>query len=568
MVSVTSKVSATKDPEAKSSTTAMSVSDLVNLLGGPTNVNRVLFPNNQLVIEIHDTSLVNDGAPRYSLEEVLGKPQLTFDMPEHFDDSSLLELGSVISQQQVLKVEAVSKPVDCEHRPSWHVSPPQGLLNDPNGFIYHNGEYHLFYQWYPYACVHKDKYWAHLSSKDLINWEWQPLALTPSDWFDSHGVFSGHALSQGEQLMLFYTGNTRIGNQRDRHTTQCLAVSNDGITFEKLGPVIPNLPKGVTPHIRDPKIVRHGEHWLMLLGAQTTDLKGRLAIYRSSDLHQWEFVSLCGDEMGDFGYMWECPDLFELDGEHFAIVGPQGIESDSAYHTIPHHNGYVKAELDLEGKISLKDFDNLDKGFDFYAPQTMLAADGRRVLSGWMGLPDEINHPSSDNGWVHQLTALRELTNRNGRLVQTPIAEIATLRKEKQCFTLENSRYQSLSDKAFDMSLVLEWGSELRLHAKADQYVSIRLDETTRSLVFDRTHTLIREGDTKRELALTSKNVELRILSDESSLEIFVNGGEFVLTGRVFTDKDATGIELRGGASDFEVYPLNAASAPFKGSLS
>ncbi len=234
MVSVTSMVSVTKNPEAKSSTTAMSVSDLVNLLGGPANVNRVLFPNNQLVIEVNDTSLVNDGAPHYSLEEVLGKPQLTFDMPDHFDESSLIELGSVISQQQVQKVEAVSKPVDCVHRPSWHVSPPQGLLNDPNGFIYHNGEYHLFYQWYPYACVHKDKYWAHLTSKDLINWAWQPLALTPSDWFDSHGVFSGHALSQGEQLMLFYTGNTRIGNQRDRHTTQCLA----SITLDRFGRVV------------------------------------------------------------------------------------------------------------------------------------------------------------------------------------------------------------------------------------------------------------------------------------------------------------------------------------------
>lgn len=540
-----------------------SVSDLVTMLGGQANITRVLYPNKQLVIEVNDLALIHNSLPRHSLEEVLGKPQLTFSMPEHFDEASLLELGCVIADQQKRLAAEASQPTACQHRPSWHVSPPNGLLNDPNGFIYHQGKYHLFYQWYPHDCVHKDKYWAHLTSSDLINWVWQPLALTPSDWFDSHGVFSGHALSQGKQLMLFYTGNTRIGNQRDRHTTQCLAVSDDGIHFKKLGPVIPELPDGVTPHIRDPKIVRHGDHWLMLLGAQTTELKGRLAVYRSQDLHNWEFVALCGDEMGDFGYMWECPDLFELDGEHFAVVGPQGIESESALHTIPHHNGYAKAQLDIDGKITLSDFGNLDKGFDFYAPQTLLAADGRRILSGWMGLPDEINHPSTDNGWVHQLTALRELSNKAGRLIQMPIAEIETLYQDKQRFILDSSSYHQLNNKAFDMSVELDWGSELRLHAKDDQYVSIRLDEATRTLLLDRTHTLIREGDTQREVALTSDKVALRILSDESSLEIFVNGGEQVLTSRVFTDKDATAIELIGGLANFVLFPLNAASAPF-----
>lgn len=540
-----------------------SVSDLVTMLGGQANITRVLYPNKQLVIEVDDLSLIHDSLPSYSVEEVLGKPQLTFSMPEHFDEMRLLELGAVIAEQQKRLAVDASQPAACEHRPTWHVSPPRGLLNDPNGFIYHQGQYHLFYQWYPHGCVHKDKYWAHLTSRDLVNWDWQPLALTPSDWFDSHGVFSGHALSQGEQLMLFYTGNTRIGNQRDRHTTQCLAVSDDGIHFKKLGPVIPDLPEGVTPHIRDPKIVRHGDHWLMLLGAQTTDLKGRLAVYRSQDLLKWEFVALCGDEMGDFGYMWECPDLFDLGGEYFAVVGPQGIESESALHTIPHHNGYAKAQLDAEDKITLSEFGNLDKGFDFYAPQTLLTADGRRILSGWMGLPDEIDHPSTDNGWVHQLTALRELSNKAGRLIQMPIAEIEGLYQDKQRFTLDNERYQQLNNKAFDMSVELDWGSELRLHAKDEQFVSIRLDEATRTLLLDRTHTLIREGDTKREVTLTSDKVSLRILSDESSLEIFVNGGEQVLTSRVFTDKDATAIELVDGLANFEVFPLNAASAPF-----
>ncbi|WP_413702334.1 glycoside hydrolase family 32 protein [Psychromonas sp. KJ10-10] len=346
--------------------------------------------------------------------------------------------------------------VACPHRPTWHVSPPQGLLNDPNGFIYHQGKYHLFYQWSPYACEHKDKYWAHLTSDNLIHWDWQPVALTPSDWFDSHGVFSGHALSQGDELKLFYTGNVRIDEQRERHTTQCVASSKDGINFTKEGPVVPELPPGVTPHCRDPKVIRHDDHWLMLLGAQRDDEVGRLAIYRSMDLKDWDFLALCGDELGDFGYMWECPDFFTLNDQDFIVIGPQGIQSESKHHTIPHHNGIVKARLDNTGKAKLSDFQNLDYGFDFYAPQSLQTVDGRRVMIAWMGLPDEINHPSADNGWVHQLTTCRELSFENGKLLQKPLRELQLLRQQTILIAKDQHRFD-IGSKSFELNINMYW---------------------------------------------------------------------------------------------------------------
>lgn len=167
------------------------------------------------------------------MTNVLGEYQLVFDRPESIGRNELLEIGQIIADRQQSHLTKRTIPTECPYRSEWHISPPNGLLNDPNGFIYHNGEYHLFYQWYPYACQHKDKHWVHQTSTDLINWRWQSVVLTPSDWFDSHGVFSGHAVSHNEQLMLFYTGNTRIGQQRDRHTTQCVAVSSDGRNFVK-----------------------------------------------------------------------------------------------------------------------------------------------------------------------------------------------------------------------------------------------------------------------------------------------------------------------------------------------
>lgn len=222
---------------------SQSVLELVEFCGGQSNLRRVLKAEGQQFIEVVDAGLLTSHTENWVKLDVLGETQIVLPNERQLTDSELLELGTLIDENLRALADACVQPTECEFRPSWHVAPPQGLLNDPNGFIYHNGEYHLFYQWYPYACVHKDKYWAHLTSKDLINWEWKPLGLTPSDWFDSHGVFSGHALSNGEELMLFYTGNTRIGNERVRQTTQCLAVSQNGIDFKKLGPVVPELPQ-------------------------------------------------------------------------------------------------------------------------------------------------------------------------------------------------------------------------------------------------------------------------------------------------------------------------------------
>jgi beta-fructofuranosidase len=526
----------------------MSLLSIIKECGGIHNVARVLIPDSRIIIEILDFALLSAQAKQQTynstLQQVIYSKSAVADQSEF--ESQLLEVGKLIAEQQLQAITPYTEPVACEYRPSWHISPPQGLLNDPNGFIYHQGQYHLFYQWYPYACEHKDKHWAHLTSKDLLTWDWQPVALTPSDWFDSHGVFSGHALSQGDELMLFYTGNVRIDEQRDRHTTQCLATSTDGVNFTKHGPVVPELPPHVTPHCRDPKVIRHNDRWLMLLGAQREDETGRLAIYQSEDLKNWTFLALCGDELGDFGYMWECPDFFTLNEQDFIVIGPQGIQSPSKHHTIPHHNGIVKAKLDEEGKAELFDFQHLDHGFDFYAPQSLITPDGRRVMNAWMGLPDEVDHPSCDNGWIHQLTTFRELSYVDGKLLQTPLKELEQLRKESVALP-EGETCYDLTSKAFELNVTMEWGSTLRLHQSEQGACEIRLDKATKTLFLDRSKTLIREGDTVRELALPeSDSVQLQILSDTSSLEVFINNGEAVMTARIFTEEDATKLSYDG----------------------
>jgi len=529
----------------------MSLFSIIKECGGIHNIARILSPDSALIVEVIDTNLLSDAAMQHDYNAPLKQVVYDQDAIAKVDKfaQELLEVGKLIADQQQIALAPYIEQLECEYRPSWHISPPQGLLNDPNGFIYHQGKYHLFYQWYPFSCEHKDKYWAHLTSKDLLSWQWQPVALTPSDWFDSHGVFSGHALSQGDELMLFYTGNVRIGENRERHTMQCLATSSDGIHFTKQGPVVPELPPNVTPHCRDPKVIRHNDKWLMLLGAQREDETGRLAIYQSEDLKNWVFLSLCGDELGDFGYMWECPDFFTLGAQDFIVIGPQGINSPSEHHTVAHHNGIVKASMDNSGHVELSGFEHLDHGFDFYAPQSLQTPDGRRVMTAWMGLPDEVNHPSVDNGWVHQLTTFRELSLLNGKLIQQPIKELQSLRKEVINISGDKSCYD-LKSKVFELNIEMQWGSSIRLHQSELGYCEIRLDKKSKTLFLDRTNTLIREGDSIRELVLLeAESVQLQIFSDNSSIEIFVNHGQAVMTARIFTPKEATTFSHQGAVS-------------------
>ncbi|MGL6312362.1 glycoside hydrolase family 32 protein [Vibrio sp. WXL103] len=538
----------------------MSLSSYIAACGGFTNISRILAPDQRLIIEVFDADLVTPTVMIQSVDLVQERQQFTFARPEALSQHELLSAGEQLALQQHSLIERHQSPVECEYRPKWHISPPQGLLNDPNGFVYHQGQYHLFYQWYPYTCEHKDKYWAHLVSDDLIDWHWRPVALTPSHAFDSHGVFSGHAVSQGNELMLFYTGNTRIGPQRDRHTTQCVAVSSDGIEFHKRGPVVSQLPEGVTAHIRDPKVVHIDNQWLMLLGAQTEQLQGRIAVYRSNDLSDWHFEGLFGQELGEFGYMWECPDLFELGGETFAVVCPQGVASFSAKNTIPHHNGIAKATWSTEQGLLLREFAHLDHGFDFYAPQTLLTPQGKRVMCAWMGVPDEIDQPSADNGWVHQLTCMRELSYRDGQLIQWPLAQLDNLVGETEYVTLSGQTYDPQT-KSFDLQLSLTEGSELQLFADERYHLSLRFDNQV--LILDRSATLNRAQDTQRELPVEGDKVELRILADTSSAEIFVNQGAAVLSTRVFTPELARAIRLKGQSQSAVLKTLKAAQAPF-----
>jgi beta-fructofuranosidase len=428
------------------------------------------------------------------------------------------------------------------YRLHYHMMPPVGLLNDPNGFIQWRGTYHLFYQWMPFKTGHGAKFWGHYSSTDLINWKHEEIALTPSEWYEKNGCYSGSAIEHEEKMYVFYTGNVK-DEKGDRETYQCLAVSSDGIQFEKKGPVV-ELPSEYTAHFRDPKVWKQDGQYFMVVGAQTTDLKGAVALLRSNDLVDWEHVGMLAGggsgELKDFGYMFECPDMFRLAEKDVLIFSPQGLEAEGMKYQNVYQAGYVVGTFNAStSTYEHGEFEELDRGFDFYAPQTTEDQLGRRLLFAWMSVPDqdEQDHPTIEHRWLHNMTIPRELKLIDGKVFQMPVQELKDLRAGKAIeheveMQGESLQLEGVSGKAVE--LVLE---EIDV---SDGWFDLTIGGAARVTYSKRQNTITLErqsyvdGVVEKRQCYLEKLHSLHVFIDTSSLEIFINGGEETFTARFY----------------------------------
>ncbi|GAE29631.1 glycoside hydrolase family 32 protein [Halalkalibacter hemicellulosilyticus] len=428
------------------------------------------------------------------------------------------------------------------HRLHYHLMPPVGLLNDPNGFIQWRGTYHLFYQWMPFKTDHGAKFWGHYTSKDLVNWQHEEVALTPAEWFEKNGCYSGSAIEHEGKLYLFYTGNVKNEHGK-RESYQCLATSHDGSHFKKHGPVT-TLPDGFTAHFRDPKVWQQGDRYFMVIGAQTETLKGAIVLFQSDDLIDWKWVRmLTGGDSGalaDFGYMFECPDLFHLDGKDVLVFSPQGLKPDGMkYHNV-YQAGYTVGVFDpTTGMYEHDEFTELDRGFDFYAPQTTVDDQGRRLLFAWMSVPDqdEQMHPTITYKWLHTMTLPRELQINGDKLYQVPVKELEDLRKGdavveevllantiKQAERAYGQAFELLIEK---MELDEGWFEMTIRHA-----VRIVYSSEQRVLTLERKSYV--DGVIEKRQCELDHLSNLRLFVDTSSIELFINDGAEVFTARFY----------------------------------
>lgn len=450
---------------------------------------------------------------------------------------------------------------DHEWSLQYHVMPQANWMNDPNGFTMFNGEYHLFYQHHPYTPKWGPMYWGHVKSKDLVHWEHLPIALVPSELYDIDGCFSGSAIEKDEKLYLFYTGNKWTGPDQDidLKQVQCLAVSEDGVNFEKIdgNPVIEATPSGdIHPnHFRDPKVWKEGDFYYCVLGSQTKDRIGQVLLYRSPDLLKWEFVSVLARGTGNMGYMWECPDLFSLAGEDVLVMSPQGVKPEGdLYHNL-HQSVYVLGQLDLDkGDFQFGQFQLLDYGFDFYAPQTTLDQQGRRILVGWMAMW-ESDMPEQEHHWAGAITIPRILTIENNRMKYVPAPELEKLRHDHVSYlnvpmdghkSFEGVEGDCLElNVSVDMKQSSEFGMKLRMDRLGKEETVLTYNVEEKQMILNRDYSGKGPGgERKAPVEVEKGNLQLTIFLDKSSIEVFIQNGEKVMTARIYPSLQSKGIEF------------------------
>ena len=435
-----------------------------------------------------------------------------------------------------------SKSEIQKHQLSYHIVPPQGLLNDPNGLIQYKGIYHVFFQWNQHDTVHKNKSWGHVTSKDLVHWEYHAAALEPNDWYDKDGVYSGSAVTLNGKLYLFYTGNVR-GAEGKRESYQCLAVSEDGFQFEKKGPLFKH-PDSYTGHVRDPKVWQDKEGtWWMVLGAQKNDLSGDTILYQSTNLMDWEFKGSFMEEKFSLGYMWECPDVLRFKEKDVFVFSPQGLEAKEKQFQNIYQTGYLTGELSSTGKFKQDngEFKELDRGFEFYAPQTFTDDTGRVILFGWVGVmyPEvEAAVPTRKDGWLHALSIPREVTYSNGILRQQPVVELEKLRQPNPT-VIDEAAQQMIALSSLQSELLMDWENapkEFFLQIRED--VAIQYSHKTNRFVVSRMNWLTKERE-EREVTLKKGLRNIRLFLESSLIELFINDGEEVFTLRYFTEEES-----------------------------
>ncbi|WP_223702116.1 glycoside hydrolase family 32 protein [Sutcliffiella deserti] len=444
-------------------------------------------------------------------------------------------------------------------RLNYHIASPAHWINDPNGFSYYKGEYHLFYQHHPYDPTWGPMHWGHVKSRDLASWEHLPIALAPSSEYDKDGCFSGSAVEKDGKLYLMYTGNVWTGedHESELEQVQALAISEDGIHFTKYenNPVIAKAPEGdIHPfHFRDPKVWQHNRNYYCVLGSRTKEHIGQVLLYQSHDLVEWNFMSVMAKGEGNFGYMWECPDYFELDGKGVLVMSPQGMKPEGVkFHNL-HQAGYVLGSLDYKtGRLEHGPFEMLDYGFDFYAPQTTVDDSGRRIAIAWMAMW-ESEMPEQKYQWAGAMTIPRELQLVDGKIISTPVEELKKLRADEVSFENEllttETSFSSVEGTSLEMEVTInsgqaeEFGIKLRKSEQEETVLTYNVKE--KLLTLDREKSGAGPGGTRQApVSLVDNKLTLRIFVDSSSVEVFINGGEKVMTARIYPSQLANGISF------------------------
>lgn len=432
-----------------------------------------------------------------------------------------------------------------------HLKAPGNWINDPNGFIYYDGWYHLFFQHFPYAPVWGTMHWGHAVSRDLVHWKHLGIAVFPTKSYDRNGVFSGSAIERGGELCLYYSAvrylkenpeNIHCAPEGGFETSQAMITSSDGFHFEnwkdkrQIIPVIHNREMADPADTRDPKVWREMGRYYMVLGSTWEKKQGQAVFFISEDGEHWEFLSRQPKEA--FGHTLECPDLFRVGDQRILLGSPMGVMKDGLEY--PSNAMGWRAEFQPEtGKLELLGEGQLvDCGMDLYAPQTTLDREGRRVMIAWMRMPKAAEPENSEDGlpWNGMMCLPRVVEVKDGHIYFRVHPEVekhfAPAAAAEMTVLMEGWKEQGRGMGIFRIKTKLPEGEGLNIGG----YRIWREDgaiKTDRSQVF--------QGISGYRTCFSTPQVEgecrLDIFVEPNLIEIFVNEGEYVLSSVVYDMK-------------------------------
>lgn len=456
----------------------------------------------------------------------------------------------------------------------FHIMPPAGWLNDPNGLCQAGGVFHAYFQYAPFDVEGGVKVWGHATSRDLMTWDYVGAPLLPDEPFDCHGVYSGSALAEDGRIRVLYTGNVKLFdadgtydyvNTGRRADTEYVE-SVDGLagresSQKRVVLASDDYPEDLTCHVRDPKVWRDkAGRYHMVLGARRrvdgphVDSRfcamhgegvgrdvGEILVYGSADMLSWELESRVSTPER-FGFMWECPGYFELEADggvpaKWLSFSPQGLEGGRWDRGNVYAAGYMPVTGDItggDGAYELGDFRLWDAGFDFYAPQEFTAEDGRHILIGWMGMPDEPTYGNAPTVVLQQ--PAREIER---HYASVRVGEGSLEVAGDTCFDVVVDGVDGAFTATVDGELKLAFvPAEGELPARFEMRFT---DEDRASAGCGRT--------VRWEPVDEVRNV--RIVGDVSSVEVFVNDGALVFSTRIYPEAYGVTVDAPGASVNY-----------------
>jgi beta-fructofuranosidase len=455
---------------------------------------------------------------------------------------------------------AASKLAADPQRPQYHLLPAANWMNDPNGPIYWQGKYHMFYQYNPNGAFWGDMHWAHAVSEDMVHWKHLPMAMAPTAGGpDKDGVFSGCAVVDNGGVTAIYTGVNP--------ETQCIASSGGDLTAWKKfagNPVIAAPPAGMeVTGFRDPCVWKEGDTWLMAVGSGFRGKGGAVLLYESNDLRHWNYLhplvsgrmkpGVSAKDPVDSGEMWECPDFFPLGGKHLLVISTERVVK------------YLLGSY-ADRRFRTETTGGVDFG-SYYAARTMTNTGERRILWGWV---TEARSAEAQRaaGWSGVMSLPRELKLLGVQVQMRPAPEVETLRGKRLGADAAGDCLEIQAE--IDPGQAARAGLKLRAAPDGSEQTLVYYDREQRLVCVDRSQS---STDASADRGMQSgpfllgrgETLRLRIFLDGSVIEIFANE-RFCLTARVYpVGRRSLGVGLyaSGGAAkmvSFEAWEMRPIS--------